>query len=166
MDHSPHQTTRIPTSGDMSPQGFQDPNQGPGYQEDNIRFRGIITFGVCLTVLTGVIMFATAYVMGIFAFDQKSRAREHPEQFAVTIGQFPQPQLQQHDKLDMDAFYKQEIQTLGSYGWTDPKAHVARIPVDRAMSLLANAGSDALKAKTPVPAPADSAPAPAPTAAP
>jgi hypothetical protein len=34
----------------------------------------------------------------------------------------------------------QEVQRLNSYGWVDQQAGIARIPIDRAMALLAQRG--------------------------
>ncbi len=169
MDDAPHQSSRVPTSGDMSPQGFQDPNQGPGYEFDNVKFRGILIFGAGLTLLTALIMFGTARVMDVFAFDQNRRAEQHPEQYGITIGQFPLPKLQEHDAEDMRTFYAEERKTLDGYGWADDKHQTAHLPVSRAIDLLVDGGPNSLKAKPAVPAPADSPPSeasPAPAPAP
>jgi len=56
------------------------------------------------------------------------------------IRKFPQPRLESDETTEINAFRMQEEQTLNSYGWVDQQAGVARIPIDRAMALLAQRG--------------------------
>jgi hypothetical protein len=53
---------------------------------------------------------------------------------------FPQPQLQEHEVLDLKAIRAAEDQVLNSYAWMDPEKGVVRIPIGRAMDLLAERG--------------------------
>ena len=43
-------------------------------------------------------------------------------------------------RTEINDFRMQEEQTLNSYGWVDQQAGVVRIPIDRAMELLAQRG--------------------------
>src|SRR5437667_8352420 len=56
------------------------------------------------------------------------------------IARFPQPRLETNERLEINDFRLQEEKTLNSYGWIDQKAGIARIPIDRAMQLLAQRG--------------------------
>jgi hypothetical protein len=56
------------------------------------------------------------------------------------INKFPQPRLEGEEMSEINAFRLQEEQTLNSYGWVDEQAGVVRIPIDRAMALLAQRG--------------------------
>ncbi len=56
------------------------------------------------------------------------------------ITKFPQPRLESNERLEINDFRMQEEQTLNSYGWVDQQAGVVRIPIDRAMELLAQRG--------------------------
>ena len=53
---------------------------------------------------------------------------------------FPQPRLEGDERREINAFRQQEEQTLNSYGWVDQQAGVVRIPIDRAMQLMAQRG--------------------------
>ena len=53
---------------------------------------------------------------------------------------FPQPQLQEHEVLDLKAIRAAEDQVLNSYAWMDPEKGVVRIPIERAIDLLAERG--------------------------
>ncbi len=46
---------------------------------------------------------------------------------------------------------EEEQQRIASYGWVDRKAGIARIPVDRAMDILAKSGLPKVAAPAPVP---------------
>jgi len=53
---------------------------------------------------------------------------------------FPQPRLEQNERMEINEFRLHEEKTLASYGWVDEKAGVVRIPIDRAMQLTAQRG--------------------------
>jgi hypothetical protein len=56
------------------------------------------------------------------------------------ISKFPQPRLETNETIEINKFRLQEEQTLNSYGWVDQEAGVVRIPIDRAMELMAQRG--------------------------
>jgi hypothetical protein len=56
------------------------------------------------------------------------------------IARFPQPRLETNERLEINDFRLQEEKKLNSYDWIDQKAGIARIPIDRAMQLLAQRG--------------------------
>ena len=52
----------------------------------------------------------------------------------------PEPRLQENPTLDVGRLRAEEEQVLTSYGWVDERAGVVRIPIDRAIELLAERG--------------------------
>jgi hypothetical protein len=65
----------------------------------------------------------------------------HPGEVKADIEKtFPQPRLETNERLEINDFRLKEEQTLNSYGFVDEKAGVVRIPVDRAMQLIAQRG--------------------------
>lgn len=52
----------------------------------------------------------------------------------------PAPRLQVDAPADLAAMRAQEDQVLGSYGWVDRSEGKVRIPIDRAMDLIARRG--------------------------
>lgn len=50
------------------------------------------------------------------------------------------PRLQLAPDVDLQAFRAREDAELNSYGWIDRTAGVVRIPIDRAMELIAQRG--------------------------
>jgi len=142
---------------DMRPQGVQAPRDEPGHEPDALSFRGIVTFAVGLAVFTGLVMAGLAGMMGYFSGaetrEEKQALAVQPELFRDPEGQFPGPQLQANDTRDMANYRAQETKQLTAYGW-DPKAGVARIPIGRAMDLLARTGLPPARAATPAAKPA------------
>jgi len=53
---------------------------------------------------------------------------------------FPSPQLEIDERTELDTSRLNEEQTLNSYGYIDQKAGTVRIPIDRAMDLIAQRG--------------------------
>jgi hypothetical protein len=53
---------------------------------------------------------------------------------------FPQPRLETDETREINDFREHEEETLHSYGWVDQQGGVVRIPIDRAMELLAQRG--------------------------
>jgi hypothetical protein len=55
---------------------------------------------------------------------------------------FPAPQLQTDDAADLKDFKARQRAQLDAYGWVDRDRGVIRIPVDRAMGIVAAKGAD------------------------
>lgn len=110
-----------------------------GYERQDARAaRVLLWFGG----LTAVIMIVLAAARG--AFDSFSAKYGRP---AVTLAptSFPTtdesvPRLQVDPSADLARFRSKEDQMLSSYGWHDRAAGEARIPIDRAMTILLERG--------------------------
>jgi hypothetical protein len=53
---------------------------------------------------------------------------------------FPSPQLEIDERTQLDKIRLNEEETLATYGWVDQKAGIVRIPIERAMDLIAQRG--------------------------
>jgi hypothetical protein len=53
---------------------------------------------------------------------------------------FSQPRLETNERIENNDFRLQEEQKLHSYGWVDQQGGAVRIPIDRAMELIAQRG--------------------------
>jgi len=56
------------------------------------------------------------------------------------LEKFPEPRLEKDERKNLQDARVAEENTLYSYGWVDEKAGVVRIPIDRAMELIAQRG--------------------------
>jgi hypothetical protein len=52
----------------------------------------------------------------------------------------PEPRLQSAPDTDLARMRREEEQRLSSYGWIDPRERVVRIPIQRAIEILAERG--------------------------
>ncbi len=52
----------------------------------------------------------------------------------------PPPRIEEHPAVELQLLRSQEDQILSTYGWTDKKSGVVRIPVERAMELQLERG--------------------------
>jgi len=69
----------------------------------------------------------------------------------------PQPRLQEHPWEELQQLRARENKELATYGWQDQKAGIVRIPISRAIDMVAEkglpyqqAGQPAAVSKTPV----------------
>jgi hypothetical protein len=53
---------------------------------------------------------------------------------------FPSPQLETNERTELNEIRLREENTLSTYDWIDQKAGTVRIPIDRAMELVAQRG--------------------------
>jgi hypothetical protein len=132
-----------------------------GPYDRELDLRTIVGFGVGLFVVTLVVL-AVMWWMSTF-FKAEEEAEDRPpspiaEQQLDPIP--PGPRLQAVPPRDMDELRAQDKEAMTSYGWVDRAGGVARIPVDRAIAILAEKGLPRIVApaapEEPVPSPAAS----------
>jgi hypothetical protein len=117
------------------------PNGAAGHEQSEVDARAIGKFGVGLAL--GVI--AAAFLMW-FLFDQlAARNAAHqtppaPMEAANPQKAPPEPRLEAQPRLDLAKFRASEEELVNSYGWIDPAKGIVRIPISRAMDLVAKEG--------------------------
>ena len=121
------------------------------YEHQDLSAQGILTFLISL-VAGGVVVYFI--IWGLYHFlDTRQQERQgqasplvkqvETDTRLVTPGEikkFPEPRLETNERIEIRDFRLKEEQTLNSYSWVDEKAGVVRIPVERAMQLLAERG--------------------------
>jgi hypothetical protein len=110
-----------------------------GYETQDVSFRPfawfVLGFVCTLTVtLLGVVLFTKALTKPGSVFGRV----EHAPDKSLTA--FPHPQLQSDPATDLRRYLKAKERELMTYGWIDQKAGIVRIPIDRAIDLLAHRG--------------------------
>ena len=114
---------------------------GGGHEERDVSFRPVI--GGLLGLLA-LLLASFVLMLLVFKFFAVREAEYGPpaNPLAQKFGRDvpPQPQLQTAPLQDLDALRAQEEAILNGYGWVDRKAGVVRIPVQRALELLAQRG--------------------------
>ena len=84
-------------------------------------------------------MLAIAHGICFWIFVRSHAQRtEPPPHSLVDVRPLPtEPLLQRSHAADMQKMKAAEKKFLDDYGWVDPKAGLVRIPIDRAMDVLA-----------------------------
>ena len=119
---------------DESPQKLE----ATGHETHDINARAVAWFGLGLVITFLLIFVMARWLLGIFG-------AQHSVGTAVTqiSGQQmqpPQPRLQSNPTGDMARFRAWENGILTNYAWVDRPAGVVRIPIERAMDLIAERG--------------------------
>jgi hypothetical protein len=121
------------------------------FEREDLGAKPIIVFLIALII--GCVLVAIL-LKGMYSFLDKRETQRQPAQSPLVeqtttdtrtvepgdITKFPQPRLETHETVEINAFRLQEAQTLNSYGWVDQQAGVVRIPIDRAMELVVERG--------------------------
>jgi hypothetical protein len=104
----------------------------------SIRFMAYVVAGLSLLTLAG--MGVSWWYLG--AVQEEERAAERPvPPLAATLPEVPpEPRLQVTPAADLATVREREDAILNNYGWIDRKSGLVRIPIDRAIEVLAERG--------------------------
>jgi hypothetical protein len=125
---------------DIRPQGAPNPDGHSGHEPIDIKLRGFAAFLVAFAILAVVVHFVLDAMMSRFSRDAERIERARPELLNDEEGQFPSPKNQVAPRADLVQLRERERAVLTSYDWVDKKAGIARIPIDRAISILVERG--------------------------
>jgi hypothetical protein len=134
------------------------------YERRDIGAAGVLYFLAGLAIFAVIIHFVVAGVYDVL--DKRTEAQQAPVSPLVTNApadtrhlppqyktdakstdyekyleqNFPAPQLETDEHTQLNKVRQDEAETLSTYGWVDQKAGTVRIPIDRAMDLIAQRG--------------------------
>lgn len=111
---------------------------GPRHETTDADIRVIVKFSIGLAVLILAAMIAMRFLFDYLKATQQLGPPASP--FAESQSAAPAPRLQVQPVEDLKQLRQAEDEKLNGYGWVDQKAGIARIPIDRAMDLLAEKG--------------------------
>ena len=140
-----------------------NPNGHGDFERRDITVAGVVYFLIGLAVAVVIVYFIAD---GIFNFlNKRYEAEQAPVSPLVTNApvdtrhmppqygkgydndyekylkeNFPAPQLEVNERTELNGERLREEDTLSTYGWVDQSAGIVRIPIDRAMDLLAQRG--------------------------
>ena len=147
-------------------------NGNGGYERQDIGAAGVLYFLLGLLVAGLLIFFL---VDGIYSYlNKRSEAEQSPINPLVTNapadtrrvprdypqGAFPNPKLEEDERGQLNGIRLKEEQTLATYDYIDKNAGTIRIPIDRAMDLIAQRGLPVRAQSATGEAPAQPKPAP------
>lgn len=127
-----------------------DPND-QGFELQDIGSGGVIAFFITLVV---IVLLANVIIRGIYkGLDYYAKNHQEAASPMMTMPtgdmrvinpsesqKFPEPRLETNERMEINEFRLKEEQTLRSYDWVDKDAGTVRIPIDRAMQLIAQRG--------------------------
>jgi len=108
----------------------------PRHESSDVTIRPVAVFIAVLFGSVVAVMALMAWLYGFFSRHQPQPVIV-PSPLVSARQTPPEPRLQAVPALDLRALRAAEARALSTYGWVDPKAGVVRIPIDRAMDLLA-----------------------------
>ncbi len=113
-------------------------NGGGGYDHSDADVKLIVYSTLGLVV--GMVV-VCLIVVGIFKAMQEAMPRDAPISSIANPNRMPpEPRLQAHPADEIQALRQHEDDVLNHYGWVDQKAGVVRIPVNKAMDIMAQRG--------------------------
>ena len=122
-----------------------------GFERRDMNAKAVYAFLITLAVVAILVHFVLTGLYGYMdAYQRQHQPPQNPiapaspeDTRAITsadVNKFPQPRLETAERTEINNFRLQEEQTLNSYGWVDQSAGVVRIPIERAMQLVAERG--------------------------
>jgi hypothetical protein len=140
----------------MSEEHFATPNPGEGFEKEDLSPRGVLYFMGGLAVVGVLVYFI---LVGMYryldAYDRVHQAPMNPmatktgiDPATMNFGEirdkaeatFPKPVLEHSERLQFTGEVAKQDQVLASYDWVDQKNGVVRIPIDRAIDIIAEHG--------------------------
>jgi hypothetical protein len=118
------------------------PDVALGHEARDISTRVVVRFGIALIVGAVIVHLAVWVVYRQFGVqaDRAYAVREFPLAPVGAPAQPPAPRLQTQPREELKAMRASEGDRLTGYGWVNPAAGVAYIPVERAIQLTLEQG--------------------------
>jgi hypothetical protein len=115
-----------------------------GYEITDLKPGAIVLFGIGLVIAMVLAVIVTTLFMRYQTFQHARRETPVPR-LAREREAAPEPRLQVDANKELRQMRAAEDAALSGYGWVDKDAGIVKIPVDRAMEVLAKKGLPARK---------------------
>ena len=122
------------------PIDLSNPEARHEHRDVNVWAIGKFAIGLVLLTIASIFM-----LMGVFRYFEMRENANQPAQRASGVNVDarklpPEPRLQDSAVQDLQQMRAAEDQILSGYGWVDQQKGVVKIPIDRAIDLLAQRG--------------------------
>jgi hypothetical protein len=112
-----------------------------GHEERDLSVRGIMAFGIAFLMMMAIALAITTAFEWVFAgYGPPIRSPVEGLANAPQPTLPPEPRLEAVPGQQLEELRAKEDQLLDTYGWIDQKAGIVRIPISRAMDILAQKG--------------------------
>lgn len=109
-----------------------------GHEHEDVTTRPIVLAGVGLTIFLIIVV---GLMLGLYDFFAAREARLSPPANPLAAAEGPrlppEPRLQVHPVRDLRELREAESNILDHYAWVDKSAGVVRIPIARAIDVMA-----------------------------
>jgi hypothetical protein len=109
------------------------------HESSDVNIRAVALFGAALLFMGILVHFMLVGLMNIFSAE-RSRPLGAARPLSDVLGQSSEPLLQPAPAQDLLRLRKAEDAILNEYAWIDKSQRVVRIPIDRALELIAERG--------------------------
>jgi hypothetical protein len=117
------------------------PAEMVGHETTDADIAPLLRFAIFLAALTA---FIAVLVVGLYKFLDAREVAEKASHYPLAEGVVrplpPRPRLQTYPFDDIKALHAEENKLLDHYAWVDQNAGVVRIPIERAIEVLAEKG--------------------------
>ena len=127
-----------PKSPDIHEEDVRNP--GVSYEPRQPDLRVVLGFLAALGLATVLVLLVLWGMFVYFRGLSAQRGALPSPRMYNSPPQVPKPQLQPDPVADLNAYRVTADEVLHSFGWIDQQAGVTRIPIDRAMDLVAERG--------------------------
>jgi hypothetical protein len=117
----------------------------PRYEQEDPRVRPIVLFGAALAALVALSLLVVGRLDAALERREPERRETHP--MSAFRSEPEAPLLQAVPGEELAEWQAEEERLLGTYGWVDRDNDLARIPIERAMAIVAERGLPARGAR-------------------
>jgi hypothetical protein len=110
-----------------------------GHEVSEVQLRPLLISGLSLATLAGLSLLAM-WLLFDYLTDRQAHLGVAPSPVFEARQLPPEPRLQVSPQQDLRKALTNEMDVLHSYGWVDRQAGIVRIPIERAIDLLAERG--------------------------
>jgi len=118
-----------------------------GHEANDINPARVALVALALATTIAVVLVISYTIFQYFNVDE-TRTRPAPSPLSYTRQPTPEPRLEVKPGEDLKTVRAQEDAILKSYAWVDPDKGIVRIPIDRAIEIVAARGLPARAAKS------------------
>ena len=108
------------------------------HEQKDVNVRRLLQFGAGLCAVIALSLIAMKLLFGFLDTHQPPGPAVSPLATGPEIP--PKPRLEVYPHVDLEHKMQADEAVLNSYGWVDRESGVVRIPIDRALKLLAERG--------------------------
>lgn len=123
-----------------APHEVPERDRAPMFEERDVNVWAVGKFAIAMAL---VCVICLALLLGLFRFFESQNGGPRPPAKGIGVDASklaPEPRLEETPIQDLRNMRAAEDKILNSYGWIDKSSGLVRIPIDRAMDLLAQRG--------------------------